>query len=207
MAEKKGENEEEPLTPDEAKDGAKGGDKGAKGEDGENAEDPASAKKKKIKKILIILAPILIIALGTLYFFLVIKAPKHDDAAALDAHSAERGDGHGGGHGANPIKAKVNTYLDIDPITVSLLSTRIKKEYLKLDLTLRLSSEHDSTTLETKMPIIKDALITFLKTLRKSDFNSSSSTIYLKEEISKRINKIAAPIMIKEVLFQEITVN
>jgi len=59
----------------------------------------------------------------------------------------------------------------------------------------------------TKMQIIKDTLITFLRSLRSTDFNSSSSAIYLKEEISKRINKITAPVVIKEVLFQEITVN
>ena len=42
--------------------------------------------------------------------------------------------------------------------------------------------------------IIKDTLITFLRSLRVTDFNSSSSTIYLKEEISKSINKITTTV-------------
>jgi hypothetical protein len=57
------------------------------------------------------------------------------------------------------------------------------------------------------MPAVKDSLVTFLRSLRSTDFNSSGSTIYLKEELTKRINKIVAPVVIKEVLFQEITVN
>ena len=95
----------------------------------------------------------------------------------------------------------------MDPITVGLSGSGAKKEYLRMDITMRLGTEQESVAVLAKMPVIKDTLITFLRTLRSTDFNSSNSTLYLKEEISKRINKITAPIVVKEVLFQEITVN
>lgn len=183
MAKDTSEKEEEPLTPTEAPEG--------------DQNSVNSDKKKKIKKILLITTPIIITIIGAVYFFFfVIKAPKHDD-----------------GHEVRQAKQKEyvalesNTYLDVDPITVGLTPSGSKREYLRLDISLRLSTEQESAAVLTKMPIIKDTLITFLRTLRATDFNSSSSTLYLKEEISKRINKITAPIIIKEVLFQEITVN
>lgn len=154
-------------------------------------------KKKKIKKTIIIVTPIIIAIIGALYFFFfIIKAPKQDDINQIQQSKSKE-----------HVALEANTYLDIDPITIGLSPSGTKKEYLRIDITLRLSTEEESNAVMVKLPIIKDTLITFLRSLRATDFNSSSSAIYLKEEISKRINKITAPIIIKEVLFQEITVN
>lgn len=174
------ENEDELLTPSEA-----------------NKFGFSEERKKKIKKILLITAPILIAIIGALFFFFfVIKAPKTVEELEVKQTKAKE-----------TVHLDTNTYLDVDPITISLAGSGSKKEYLRINITIRLGTEEESAALLSKMPIIKDALITFLGSLRSTDFNSSNSTIYLKEEISKRINKIAAPIIVKEVLFQEITVN
>lgn len=187
-------NEEEPLTPTAV------GDDNEKTKSDDNASADAATtgddKKKKIKKILIIAVPILLVIVGIiLFFFFVIKAPKKE---AEEVQQSQKHD---------QVKLDSNTYLDIDPITIGLTQIGNKKEYLRIDLTLRLNTQEENTVILAKMPIIKDTLITFLRSLRSSDFNSSSSSIYLKEEIAKRINKITNPIVIKEVLFQEITVN
>ncbi|RTK92906.1 MAG: hypothetical protein EKK61_02255 [Rickettsiales bacterium] len=187
--------EEEPLTPtavEAESEKKKSGDNAPV--DGETTGDD---KKKKIKKILIIAVPILLVVVGiTLFFFFVIKAPKKE--AEKEIPQSQKHD---------QVKLDSNTYLDIDPITVGLTQISDKKEYLRIDLTLRLNTQEENTAILAKMPIIKDTLITFLRSLRSTDFNSSSSSIYLKEEIAKRINKITSPIIIKEVLFQEITLN
>jgi flagellar basal body-associated protein FliL len=157
--------------------------------------DTSSDRKKKIKRLLIIVAPIILAIVGAIYFFFfIIKAPKSPE------HHAESA-------GAGSISLEHNTYLDIDQITVGLIPTSSKKEFLRLDMVLRLGSEEESKSVMQKMPIIKDSLIVFLRSLRATDFNNSNSSIYLKEEVSKRINKITAPVTVKEVLFQEITVN
>lgn len=168
---------EEPLTPE--------------------AADTGKDRLKKIKKLLIIIVPILVLIIAGLYFFFfVIHGPKTSDVALIPQ-----------GKEKQPVQLEQNTYLDLDPITVGLTPTGSKREYVKLELTFRLSSDAESAAVMDKVPIIKDSLITLLRSLRASDFNSSSSTIYLKEEIVKRINKITAPIVVKEVLFQELIVN
>ncbi len=152
-------------------------------------------RAKRIKKLLIVIAPIVILAItGGYFFFFVIKAPKLQDVEIV-AQNKEK------------VVLGQNIYLDMDPITVGLTPSGAKREYLRLTLTLKVGSDKENTVLMNLIPVIKDALITFLRSLRATDFNSSSSAIYVKEEITKRINKIAAPIVIKEVLFQEITVN
>ena len=171
--------DEEPLTPSEAG----------------NSSDK-EAKKKKIKKALIIVAPIVMALAAAIFFFLFVIKGKHQPTEEVKQPKS-----------AEQTTLESNTYLDIDPITVGLAPSGPKKEYLRLDLTIRLNTEEESKVLLTKMPLIKDSLITFLRSLRATDFNSSNNTLYLKEEITKRINKIAAPIAVKEVLFQEITVN
>ena len=159
--------------------------------------DVGQKKKGKLKKIIIILVPILLLVMGAAYFFFfVIKAPKAEEIVEEES-------------GKPKYKANLeqNAYLDVDPIIVGLTAIGPKREDLKLDMTLRVGNEKESQAIIEKMPLIKDSLIMFLRSLRSSDFNSSSSTIYLREEITKRINKIVAPLSVKEVLFQEITVN
>ena len=169
-----------------------------------NEEEPltpleANTRQKKIKRALIILVPIIIAIISAIYFFFsVIKAPHQKEFAPATIQQPKT---------REEVALEFNTYLDIDPITVGLSPSGSKKEYLKLNVTLRLSTESESASVISKIPMIRDSLITFLRSLRSNDFNSSSSTIYLKEEVTKRINKITAPIVIKEVLFQEITIN
>ncbi|NRB10897.1 MAG: flagellar basal body-associated FliL family protein [Rickettsiaceae bacterium] len=175
----------------------------AKNEDQEpltpEAVDEGTAKSKKIKKIILITVPIVIAIIGAVLFYMfVIKGPKNIEEPTIE--------GEGEKAAEVSIAENTNIYLDMEQIVVGLSSTG-KKAFLRIDLTLRLNSELERSAVMAKMPIIKDALITFLRSLRTSDFNSSNSTLYLKEEISKRLNKITAPIVVKEVLFQEITVN
>jgi flagellar basal body-associated protein FliL len=170
---------EEPLSPTEA--GA--GDK--------------SEKIKKLKKIALIVIPILVVVIAGVFFFLnVINGPKKTGPEAI-AQTKQK----------EAVELDQNTYLDLDTMTIGLTPSGSKRDFLRISITLRLGSEAESNAVLGKMPIIKDTLVTFLKSLRATDFNSSNSTIFLKEEISKRLNKITAPVIIKEVLFQEITVQ
>lgn len=169
--------EQEPLTPEEVPE--------------------APSKGSKMKKTLMIIVPIILIIAGAIYFYLfVLSAPKKKEGAEGDQQKKKPA-----------ISLEQNAYFDLDPITVALSPSGSQREYLRLDLTLQVSSEEESKAIVEKVPMIKDSLIVFLRSLRATDFNSSSSTIYLKEEITKRINRIIAPISVKEVLFQEITVN
>ncbi len=168
---------DEPLTPELASD--------------------SEGRAKRLRKLLVIVAPIILLVLaGGYFFFFVIKAPKLTSTEPIPQ-----------GREKEKVTLSPSTYLDMDPITVGLAPSGAKRESLRITLTIKLNSDKESTVLMNSMPMIKDSLVTFLRSLRATDFNSSSSTIYLKEELTKRINKITAPIVIKEVLFQELTVN
>jgi flagellar basal body-associated protein FliL len=157
--------------------------------------DAKEEKAAKIKKIAMLALALAVIFVGGGYFIIKLfsgkKTPEKEHAAPVEAEH---------------LPAQ-NVYLDLGQITVGLSPSAQKREYLRIYLTLRLHSEVENNAVMAKVPIIKDSLIGFLRTLRATDFNSSSNTLYLKEEILKRLNKITAPIVIKEILFQEITVN
>jgi flagellar basal body-associated protein FliL len=160
------------------------------------AVDDKSNKIHKLKKIAIIVVPIIIVIAAGVFFFLnVLSVSKNPKGEGRLTKQKEH------------LELDQNTYLDLDPMTISLISSGDKREFLRIALTLRLGSETESQAVLAKIPVIKDVMIGFLKSLRATDFNSSNSTIFLKEEIIKRLNKITAPIIIKEVLFQEITVQ
>lgn len=161
----------------------------------DGAEEPS--KIKKIKKILIIVVPILVAAFGGLYFYFFVLKGANNTKLNQGEHSEQHGE----------IKKAANHYVDLDPITVGLLPSSNKQEYLRIKITLRVSDEQENSTVLSKVPVVKDSIITFLRSLRSTDFNRSGSTLYLREEILKRVNKITAPISVKEVLFQEITVK
>ncbi len=205
-------DKQQPLTPDEApeenQDAPKGEDTDKDKDDNttqdnENGDEAAPADgakpKSKLKKILLIAVPLLILIIGGVLFFLfILKKP------AEEAQQATHGDQLAE---ENLLPLEQNAYFDFDPITVALSSSGGKREFLRLDITLRVNSEADNKIILSKLPIIKDSLIVFLRSLRSADFNNSSSTYYLKQEIAKRVNKIVEPVEIKEILFQEITIN
>jgi len=102
---------------------------------------------------------------------------------------------------------KPEYYVGINDIIVSLIENNNKKSYLKISLSIHLSEDYDVKQVEAKLPIIKDSLQVFLKELRASDFNYPGITLKIKEELTKRINKVVAPVEVKDVLIQDIMVN
>jgi flagellar basal body-associated protein FliL len=157
----------------------------------------ASYGNKKIQRVLIFILPILLLIFGSCYFFFfVIKTPKITSTEATQQKNVKEN-----------TSLTPSSYFDMDPITVGLAQSGAKREYLRLTLTIKLNNDKEISILANSTPIIRDCILTFLRSLRSTDFNSSESAIYLKEELTKRINKVVAPLVIREVLFQEMTVN
>ena len=107
---------------------------------------------------------------GGYFFFFVIKAPKLTSTDSTRQRKRE-------------ITLCPSTYLDMDPISVGLAPSGAKCEYLRITLTIKLNSDKEIIVLMNSMPMIKDSLFTFLRSLRATDFNSSSSTIELTKEL------------------------
>ncbi len=109
----------------------------------------------------------------------------------------------------NTLHNRINgVFVNIDPITIDLIPTNNdKKDTLQIKIILQLFSEKDAKAIVAQIPIIQDNIITFLRLLRSIDLHNSSSSIILKEEILKRVNKILYPIEVKEILIQEINLT
>ena len=143
---------------------------------------------EKTKKWKIAAALVVIIALGTGLGKLIISVDKTNTKAAEQ-------------------NAKEDFFYNFDEMVVNLASAHNKKAYLKLRISVHLNAKDDLPVFEEKMPIIKDSFQTFLRELRVADLASSGGIIRLKEELFKRVNKILAPTVVKNILFEEILIT
>jgi len=151
---------------------------------------------KNTRKIILISIILVACVLACAYFFFnVLISPKSYNKSRSETNKQEL------------AEITPNVYLELDPIIVNLLPSNSKQSYLKLAIILQLNSEAETKFVKTKFPIILDGTQSFLRELREADFNGTGSTLRLKEELIKRINKIADPVVIKDVLFKEMVVN
>lgn len=120
----------------------------------------------------------------------------HGEEAAADAHGG--GDGHGG---------KVSNFLEIPPMTVNLTNDDGTPTYLRLTVQLELKNQADKAAVEAVMPRVIDQFQTYLRELRVKDLRGSAGIYRLQMELLWRVNQAAAPVQVKDVLFQEILVQ
>ena len=161
------------------------------------ASSSGIVKNTNAKKIFFISAVLVLCVFAGIYFFFnVLKSSKKYSQLNQETTTEQA-----------LAEVVPNTYLELDPIIVNLLPSGSKQSYLKLSITLQLNSEAEVKVIKAKFPIITDVFQSFLRELREADFNGTGSTLRLKEELIKRINKITSPIVIKDVLFKEMVIN
>jgi flagellar FliL protein len=197
----------------------------AEGADGAPAEGEAGAKKGMDKKklILFIAAPILLlVAVGAGLFFTGIldgllgkkppecaaedkecleKAAKAEAEGGEDAAHGEKGEEGGGEHGEG---GKGSAFLPIPTMIVNLASDDGTPRYLRLTVQLEMKSEEDKKSVEAVIPRVIDQFQTYLRELRVKDLRGSAGIYRLQMELLWRVNQAAAPVEVKDVLFQEI---
>ena len=113
------------------------------------------------------------------------------DAPALDAHG-------------NPIP---NVFLPIPDMIVNLSGTDATPRYLRLRVQLELKNEADRARVEAVMPRVIDQFQTYLRELRVRDLRGSAGIYRLQMELLSRVNEAAAPVVVQDVLFQEILIQ
>ncbi|MCB1720458.1 MAG: flagellar basal body-associated FliL family protein [Alphaproteobacteria bacterium] len=193
------------------------------GEDGEDDEEGGGSKK-----LIIIIVGVVVLLLGAgagLYFTgmldsvlgksepcveevddhgEVIKECPEEDAHG-DEHAA-KDDGHGGGHGDGHGGGGGN-FIEIPPMLVNLSSNDGTPRYLRLTVQLELSSSADYAAVEAVIPRVVDQFQTYLRELRVKDLRGSAGIYRLQMELLWRVNQAAAPVKVKDVLFQEILIQ
>lgn len=120
-----------------------------------------------------------------------------DDQAKKDGKGAKDG---------QEAKAGGN-FLEVPTILVNLSSDDGTPRYLRLTVQLELSSSQDHKSVEAVIPRVVDKFQTYLRELRVKDLRGSAGIYRLQMELLWRVNQAAAPVKVKDVLFQEIIIQ
>lgn len=180
----------------------------------EAEEQEEDGGKGGLKKLLIIIVPLLLIGIGAGVYFSGALGGKEKETTAEhgeehaeegEHHGEEGGDGHGDdGHGG---KSKGDAFVEVPDLLVNLASSTGQPHFLRLRVKLELRSPDDLATIELILPRVVDRFQTFLREMRVEDLRGSAGIYRLRQELLFRVNKAAAPVEIKDVLFQEILIQ
>jgi flagellar FliL protein len=196
--------------PEEKEEGAAEGEEGA-AEGAEGAAEGEGGGKGGSKKIIIIAAAAVLALVGIgagLYFTGMLDGllgVKDEAAAEGGEHGEAAGGGgdHGGGHGEGGGSA----FVEIPPMIVNLNTDDGAPRYLRLSVQLELENGADKPAVEAVMPRVIDQFQTYLRELRVKDLRGSAGIYRLQMELLWRVNQAAAPVKVKDVLFQEILIQ
>jgi len=171
---------------------------GAEGEAA--AAEPQQGIVKKLlgnKKLLIVAAAGLVVFLlggGAGLYFFVFSAPKPDATVAANEV-------------ALPATPPEITYYDLPDLIVNIQSADGTPAYLKLSTSLELDRPEEKAGITAMMPRIVDQFQGYLRELRIDDLKGSAGVLRLKEELLRRINAVAQPYRVRDVLLKEMIVQ
>jgi flagellar FliL protein len=180
-----------------------------KEKDGGEAEGQAGEEGKKgnKKKLIILLLLLLLLGGGGAGAALFLGG---GDKPAEGAHGeAAEGEAHGTdehGEPFDPAAANV-IFVDLDEQLVNLSSSGRRSSFLKLNLSVEVATEPDAQRIKALMPKINDSFQLYLRNLRTEDLEGSAGLARMREELLKRLNAVAAPVEVKDILFKKMLVE
>lgn len=101
----------------------------------------------------------------------------------------------------------VTVFFDLPQMLVNLNTGGKKNNYLKIAISLELTSEEDRVQLETLLPRVVDNFQVYLRELRVEDLRGSAGVQRLREELLMRVNTAVHPVEVRDVLFKEMLVQ
>jgi len=108
---------------------------------------------------------------------------------------------------AEEEEAHESFYFEMPDMLVNLNTGSGQPTYLKLAVSLELSSEELVGDIEKVMPRIIDRFQVYLRELRAEDISGSAGVYRLKEELLSRVNNAIHPLEVRDVLFREMLVQ
>lgn len=184
----------------EEKDGAAAeGEDGAEGEEGEG-----TPKKRSKKKLIILIVILLVVGLGGAAAAILMTGEK---APAEGEAGAEATDAHGGEHAGDPKKVGDGIYVDLPEMLVNLNADARRSTFLKLTVSVEVATREDATRMDVLAPKVIDTFQLYLRNLRVEDLQGSAGTFRMREELLRRINAVAKPVTVKNILIKEMLVQ
>lgn len=170
----------------------------------ESAAEAAPTKGKGLKKILMFAGiPVLLLAGGGGAYVAGVLDP------LLGVEHVAEGEGDAAAHDDAEESGEVPAvmFFDIPDLLVNLNTSGRQNSFLKIQVALELDAEADTTLLTTLMPRVVDSFQVYLRELRPEELKGSEGLYRLKEELLIRVNKAAAPIHVRDVLFRSVLVQ
>ena len=140
----------------------------------------------------------------------VVKACPEEEEKAEEEEYAEEDHGGGdekGGDGKGKDGKGGGKFVEIPTMIVNLNTDDGTPRYLRLSVQLELKSSADYSKVEAIIPRVIDQFQTYLRELRVKDLRGSGGIYRLQMELLWRVNQAAAPVKVKDVLFQEILIQ
>lgn len=188
--------------------------------EGEGEEGLVPPKKGLGKKKMLIIGAIVgVVALGGIGAGLYFSGLLGGSAPTPEGEVAGEGQGKGGEHegaaashegaheGGPEEKNAAPVFFSLGDILVNLTGDGKRPNFLKLKVSLEITSEKDKEELETLKPRIIDNFQVYLRELRIEDLRGSAGIYRLREELLLRVTETVKPLRVKDVLFQEMLVQ
>jgi flagellar FliL protein len=166
-------------------------DAAAEGAEGQEGEVGAKSKKKMF--IIIGAVAFLVLAAGGGAAFFFLSRPNE---AKVEKQVAQADD-----EKSKPV------YFSLGDQLVNLSGEGKHPNFLKVKISLELANEKDLPVIESIKPRIIDNFQVYLRELRIEDLRGSAGMYRLREELLMRVTEAAAPVRIRDVLFQEMLVQ
>lgn len=178
------------------------GEAGAEGEEG--------APKKGKKKLIFIIGGVagLLVIVAVLFLTGIVGGGKkaegeHGETAEEEHLSPEEK----AAKEAAAAEAAKPVYYELPEFLVNLNSTTSRVSFLKMSVTLELSSVAAVAVMDANKPRVQDIFNTYLRELRASDIQGSEGIYRLRTELLSRLNSTIEDGSVKDILFNEIIVQ
>ncbi len=180
--------------------------------DNDEVEVEAVPKKKGMsgkKLVLFIVLPLLLVGGGGAgaYFSGMLDSVLGVEKAEEDGEHAEETAEEGEYDDGQAEAMAMSVFHELPTMLVNLNESGKRASYLKISIKLELSKEEDVAAVTTIQPRIIDRFQVYLRELRVEDLEGSAGMQRLREELLNRVNKVAHPVKVRDVLFAELLVQ
>lgn len=162
------------------------------GNDVEVEAKPSGGMSGKKLVLFIVLPVIVLLAVGAGLFF----SGMFDSGEEMTEEMAKQ-----------EVMQSSGVFYDLPEMLVNLSATNRGAGFLKITLSLELEAEPDKEELKKVMPRIVDSFQVYMRELRLEDLQGSAGLQRLREELLIRVNAVARPTVVRDVLFKEMLVQ
>ncbi len=115
--------------------------------------------------------------------------------------------GHDAVHTGSGTTIEKPNLIDVPDIVTNLDSGLHRTVFVKLKAKIEVAHVSDQAIIIANMPRIMDAFQTYLRSMRPEELHGGEGTYRLREALMNRIDTIATPVQVLDVLFVEMLVQ